>query len=52
MLKISSGGNGGEGMGSDQLEEIMKMINELGDDLREDASKKYATKESLKGLAT
>lgn len=31
---------------------LMKMINELGEDLREDADKKYLPKDSSKGFAT
>jgi len=30
----------------------MKMINDLGEELREDCDKKYALKDSTKGFAT
>jgi hypothetical protein len=39
-------------MGGDQMAALMKMINELGEELREDADKKFALKDSTKGFAT
>lgn len=45
MLKIAlsagAGSGGGGGMDIDALGQLMKMINELGDELRTDTAKKY-----------
>lgn len=34
------------------MADLMKMIDDLGEELREDSDKKYALKDSTKGFAT
>ena len=54
-LTAPSGGNtnsSGDGMSSDQLGALMKMIEDLGVDITAETAKKYATKDSIKEFAT